>query len=563
MRYLRRDEDIEKAIAHLAGATILWLDTEVADWNTPNPRLSLIQATANPDDRTGEDAYILDVLDKPSLTDRFIQSIMVNPEIEKVFHNSGYDLKFLGRQVACNVTCTLKLANKIPLPILGTGDRKLKTLAIKVCQLSSIDTESQISDWGKRPLSPQQLEYAKMDAVYLAQVHRHLLSLLNPKPTQPDNGSMSQPISQKHNSFSVTKVRVAFECPRLFYLGHRNGGMMMFIPPGSVSRVGVDFHDLADRCLKVIHQEPRFQSLFTPEADTLNLEDLAPQMQKLCYELVFYPHLQTALQSNPDKVQALYQIWQGLQRLIRRWTELLIHNRHYCTAQQVIPKTLIDCRNDLQHEFTLPDGSQQQMRGRFDGLVYDLERDRFCILEYKTYISPDPSAQLAQAALYSYMLREELRREKLEVPVDSAVYSVIPEWHELTFSWQDLENNLHRLIPYKLQQMRQWIAWEPPQPNPPPPNRATEFTLSHVSAAGNLSDLFWIVSGCRSSANPTSVRGSFGCRSSANLTSVRSSSGCRSSATSTSVKNSSGCRSSATSRRGSHRSGLGNIVRVF
>ncbi|NES98603.1 MAG: cell division protein FtsK, partial [Desertifilum sp. SIO1I2] len=108
MRYLRRDEDIEKAIAHLAGARILWLDTEVADWNTPNPRLSLIQATANPDDRTGEDAYILDVLDKPSLSDRFIQSIMVNPEIEKVFHNSGYDLKFLGRQVACNVTCTLK-----------------------------------------------------------------------------------------------------------------------------------------------------------------------------------------------------------------------------------------------------------------------------------------------------------------------------------------------------------------------------------------------------------------------------------------------------------------------
>lgn len=463
MRYLTKNEDIENAIAHLASAKILWLDTEVADWNTPNPRLSLIQATANPDDITGKDAYILDVLDKPSLTDRFIQAIMIDPAIEKIFHNSGYDLKFLGRQTACNVTCTFKLSKKLSLEILGTSDRKLKTLAVKVCQLSSVDTESQASDWGKRPLSTQQLEYAKMDAVYLAQVYRHLLALLNPQLPSPENGSMSPPIPQKQNSLSVTKVRVAFECPRLFYLGHRFDGKMMFIPPDSVSRIGVDFHHLADRCIIIARQEPRFQALFTPEASLLNIEDLAPQMQKLFYELVFYPHLQATLQSNPDKVQALYQIWQGLQRLIRRWTELLIRNRQYCSAQDVIPKTLVDENPDLQHEFKLPDGKTQRVRGRFDSLIYDFECDRYCVLEYKTYISPDPSAQLAQAALYSYMLRE-----KFDAPVDSAVYSVLPEWHELTFSWQELENNVHKLIPHKLQQMRQWIAWEPPQPNPPP-----------------------------------------------------------------------------------------------
>jgi S-DNA-T family DNA segregation ATPase FtsK/SpoIIIE len=104
------------------------------------------------------------------------------------------------------------------------------------------------------------------------------------------------------------------------------------------------------------------------------------------------------------------------------------------------------------------------VQGRFDSLIYDFEHHRLCVVEYKTYQSPDKSAQLAQVALYSYMLRE-----KLGVPINSAVYSVLPNWDELTFTWDELENTVHQLIPQKLQQMRQWIDWEPPQPNPPPP----------------------------------------------------------------------------------------------
>jgi len=45
----------------------------------------------------------------------------------------------------------------------------------------------------------------------------------------------------------------------------------------------------------------------------------------------------------------------------------------------------------------------------------------------------------------------------------------LPNWDELTFTWDELEKTVHQLIPQKLQQMRQWIDWEPPQPNPPPP----------------------------------------------------------------------------------------------
>ena len=176
MQYLTDANLIINQINQFRSSKILWLDTEVADCRTPNPRLSLIQILAKPNDSTGEFAYILDVLDKPDLAAYFINQIMVNPQIEKVFHNSSFDLKYLGGKSSPNVTCTLKISRKITRYKLNTSNLKLKTLATELCNFTDVDAESGASDWGKRPLSSQQLHYAAMDTVYLAAVHRYLLN---------------------------------------------------------------------------------------------------------------------------------------------------------------------------------------------------------------------------------------------------------------------------------------------------------------------------------------------------------------------------------------------------
>ncbi|HEY9905239.1 MAG TPA: DNA translocase FtsK [Candidatus Sericytochromatia bacterium] len=463
MFYLTKSDEIRSIITKIESAKTLWLDTETADWQTPNPRLSLIQVLAEPKDVTGECAYILDVLDKPEVVSYFVSQIMANPDIEKVFHNANYDVNFLGKEQAQNVTCTWKLAKKlkrIASEIKELPNLKLKTLAEELCHFSNVDKSEQASDWARRPLSEKQLQYAKMDTIYLAQVHRRLLELKNPIKPEP----VTKISDSEHHSFSVTKVRVAFECPRLFYLGHHFGGKMMFQPSGSPPKVGTEFHHLADHFAFIAKQEPRFQTLFEPEANQLNIEAIAQQLQQLFYELAFYPHLKAASQTDPGKAPALFQVWEGLKGLIRCWAKLLVQNRRYCSASDVINKTLIALKPGVKHYFQLPDGTQQLVQGRFDSVVYDFENHRLCVVEYKTYQSPDKSAQLAQVALYSYMLRE-----KLGVPIDSAVYSVLPNWDELTFTWDKLENTVHQLIPQKLQQMRQWIDWEPPQLNPPPP----------------------------------------------------------------------------------------------
>ena len=181
MQYLKNSADIKTQIMQFALAKMLWLDTEIADWNTSFPRLSLIQVLAVPQDYTGEDVYLLDVLDKPDLVIFFINKIMMNHQIEKVFHNASFDLRYLGDKSALNVTCTLKIARKIKREILQVSNLKLKTLAVELCSFLDVDTEEQASDWGKRPLTDKQLKYAAMDTVYLAAVHRRLLEHSNYK----------------------------------------------------------------------------------------------------------------------------------------------------------------------------------------------------------------------------------------------------------------------------------------------------------------------------------------------------------------------------------------------
>ncbi len=458
MPYLSDSQAIWQTINKLTQAKVLWLDTEVADWRTRNPRLSLIQALVDAKDFTGETAYVLDVLQTPELINYFISQIMANPQIEKVFHNASYDLRFLGGNKAKNITCTLKLAKSNRHLLPEVTNLQLKTLATELCNFPVADVEPQGSDWGKRPLTATQLKYAQMDVVYLAQLHNYFLKLT------PIN-VRKRPLS----SLTVTKVCLAFECPRLFYLGHKSGGKTMFVPANKAPGIGKTFHQLSDRFVKLIKQEAQFQQLLIATPQQLNATEVAQKMQELLYELAFFPYLQNAIRVDPAKAQPLYTIWQGLQNLIARWAELLVSNRAFCPAEEVVSKTFISQELDISYKFILNNNEEQLVKGRFDSLVYDFSQHRLCVVDYKTYHSPDKSAQLAQVALYGYMLKN-----RVGVPINSAVYTVLPSWEESTLTWEQLEATIHQLIPEKLKQIQQWLNWQQPQTNPPPPTSQPE-----------------------------------------------------------------------------------------
>ncbi|MUG94997.1 ribonuclease D [Scytonema sp. UIC 10036] len=185
MPYLTSESMIRSLIAECTKASTLWIDTEVAEYNTRNPRLSLIQVLDEPTDLSGDRVFLLDVLNQPHTVSEFIDKIMVNSKIEKVFHNASYDLKLLGGKKAKNITCTLELAKQIPYYALPVPNYQLKTLAEELCNFQEIDKQEQKSDWGRRPLTEDQLEYAYLDCIYLAQVYLNLIELnqeINPEP---------------------------------------------------------------------------------------------------------------------------------------------------------------------------------------------------------------------------------------------------------------------------------------------------------------------------------------------------------------------------------------------
>lgn len=248
------------------------------------------------------------------------------------------------------------------------------------------------------------------------------------------------------------------------YLGHHEGGMTMFRASKSVGGgIGLAFHKLCDECVDRICSDGAIAALLIPSATQLNPEMIAQQIQQQLYRTVFFPLVQKTIQTTPHKVASLNQLWEGIAGLIRRWAELLVSNRQICEPQDVIRKTFLAQELAVKFEFDLPNGEKQLVKGRFDSLVYDFVKQRLCVVEYKTYQATDPAAQLAQVALYSYMLKQ-----KLKVNINSAVYSVLPDWQGVEYSWDQLEQSVHQLIPPKLQQMRSWLAWQPPGANPPP-----------------------------------------------------------------------------------------------
>ena len=382
-----------------------------------------------------------------------------------MFHNAAFDLRYLGQEKAQNVTCTYKIAQKISKSSLGTSNLKLKTLAVELCQFShhEINLEPQRSDWRKRPLDAQQLHYAARDVIYLAHVHRYLI---NVQKKSQRNQRMNK---TNFSKFSITDVRVAFECPRLFYLSQHFGGKTVFIPSDQPKGIGQPFHKFAFKFIEFAKTDPEFREIFKPKPQDLNAETVAQKMQKRFYDQIFFPGLQKVAQSKPQNVPVLQQIWQGLRGLIQHWSTLLIRNRYYTHYKTLMSQTFVSQEIAVLCDYPLPNQKTQKIEGKFDSLIRDLEKNRLCMVEYKTYAPLDSAAQLAQVALYSYILH--LNKQQ---PVDSAVYCVLPEFKSYFYTWEELKDTVHELTPVKLQQMRDWLNWQPSEPDPPPKTHQTE-----------------------------------------------------------------------------------------
>ena len=155
----------KRMVDDLSVQTRIAVDTESNSLHAFREQVCLVQFS------TPKKDYVLDPLALADLSQ--LGAIFVNPGIEKIFHAAEYDLICLKRDFGfefSNIFDTMQAARILGYQYVGLDNILSEKFNVKV------DKRHQKANWGARPLSHAQLDYARMDTHFLIPL-RELLEL--------------------------------------------------------------------------------------------------------------------------------------------------------------------------------------------------------------------------------------------------------------------------------------------------------------------------------------------------------------------------------------------------
>jgi len=164
------DLDDEMADLYLKDNRIA-VDCEMMGLNPRRDRLCVVQTCDSKNNFS-----IIQILPDQNSAPK-LQKILENPEIKKVFHFARMDMLFLLSYLKIKVNpffCT-KIASKLCRTY--TDKHGLKDL-IREFYNENLDKKNQSSDWGKKILTKDQIEYAAEDVRYLISLEQLLTEML-------------------------------------------------------------------------------------------------------------------------------------------------------------------------------------------------------------------------------------------------------------------------------------------------------------------------------------------------------------------------------------------------
>lgn len=167
---ISRTSDLADACQRLAMHDFVAVDTEFMREQTFWPRLCLIQM-AGPD---GE--FIVDPMAADLDLAPFFE-LMANSSVVKVFHAARQDVEIV--HYKAGIVPTPLFDTQVAAMVCGFGDSISYVNLVKRIVNRDLDKSSRFTDWGRRPLSRRQLEYALADVTHLRDVYRHLVSELD------------------------------------------------------------------------------------------------------------------------------------------------------------------------------------------------------------------------------------------------------------------------------------------------------------------------------------------------------------------------------------------------
>jgi ribonuclease D len=154
-------EGLSRLLEALRPEPILALDTESNSFHVYRERVCLIQLSTR-----GAD-YIVD----PLAVDVSPLGALLGDGRPTVLHGADYDVRCLRREYGWQLPRlfdTMVAARRLGRTGLGLSDLVLARFGVRLSKAH------QRSDWGRRPLSPDQLAYAALDTHYLLTLHEEL-----------------------------------------------------------------------------------------------------------------------------------------------------------------------------------------------------------------------------------------------------------------------------------------------------------------------------------------------------------------------------------------------------
>ena len=148
--------DLEALAAHLEGMDRVAVDIESDSFYSYHEKVCLLQISSASDD------FVVDPLSVLDLSP--LGALFRDPRTEKVFHAGEYDVLCLKRDYGFEVNTVFD--TMIAARILGSKELGLAALIQRYFDVT-LSKKLQRSDWGRRPLSDAQIEYARMDTHFL------------------------------------------------------------------------------------------------------------------------------------------------------------------------------------------------------------------------------------------------------------------------------------------------------------------------------------------------------------------------------------------------------------
>ena len=164
VQYIDTPTELNAFCQQIAHTTWMTVDTEFLREKTYSPQLCLIQVAT-------EDAIAcIDPIVLNDLTP--ILDLIYNPAITVVFHAARQDLELL--YLIRNKLPTNVFDTQLAATVLGYGDQIGYGNLVKLCLDVDLDKAHSRTDWTKRPLDPEQIDYAADDVRYLRDVYKVL-----------------------------------------------------------------------------------------------------------------------------------------------------------------------------------------------------------------------------------------------------------------------------------------------------------------------------------------------------------------------------------------------------